>query len=81
MDFFKQGDHVKCCGGDDGIIIEISKDKVLLLRLLPKKNQYIVAHYPTKYEDELVWNNGHYFFVENGTAESLCEALNYYMSV
>lgn len=78
------GDKVSICGGNDnGIVIAIAYDKVLLLHLVTKqliKFQYIVGRYPKMYQGELVWGQGKYFTpYGNLTIEqAICDAAKHY---
>ena len=62
---FKIGQTVKCCGGDDGLILDITEERVLVAVAVPSFEmvKLIVGSCPHEYDGELVWSQGHYYHV------------------
>ena len=60
---FKIGDAVKCCGGMDGVILEIRPNTVLVA--IPMHSvpgiKYAIGSWWHEYDGELVWGQGLYY--------------------
>lgn len=70
---FKTGDMVKCCGGMDGMILEIRPKTVLVaipLHSMPGI-KYAIGSWWKEYEGELVWGQGHYYDIVKNSIGNL----------
>ena len=83
---FEAGQKVLCCGGVPAIILAVSVEKVLVMRL-PRSGgesapSFVVGHYPLQYGGELVWDHGHYHisYNEYPVEQALSDAVQDYMS-
>lgn len=79
------GDKVKCCGGMDGTVIAVSKERILLHARTSRGNKYITGYNPHTTGDGVVWDWGHYYESWNGNSEDdarmLLAAVKDYMDI
>lgn len=75
---FKVGQTVKCCGGDDGLILAITEKRVLVAVAVPSYEmvKLVVGSDQHEYDGELVWSHGHYYHSGNkfGCPEAIRDA-------
>ena len=79
------GDKVKCCGGMDGTVLAVSKERILIHVKTKYGHKYITGYNPHVTGDGVVWDWGHYheswLSDPMGDAATLLAALKDFMGI
>lgn len=74
------GNVVHCCGSVTALVIAVSEEKILLMRLLSIRPDFVVGTTPSIHNGNVVWTSGHYFtpFGDYSLADALNSATKAY---